>query len=346
MITWKHLRVGAVMVALAAVAVAIALAPGCSSGGSGGGSSPTPSAKPSGPVVLTVTGATGTKKYTLRELKALPAVHGFAGIKSSVGTIYPPIAVSGVALTTLVDLVGGLTPDKSVTLFAKDGYGMTFSYDQVMHHKFTAFDPATGDEVTPDAGMTMVLAYEEKGKPIDPDSEGPLRLDMTVPALPGQVVDGHWSVKWVDKVEVAKATAPWTVALEGAVSSSITRGSYVNCASPGCHGSGYVTPSGARYEGVPLWLAVGLVDNKLKHGKGAYDTALARKGYKIYLFAADGHSVVLDSRTIDHKNSIILSSKLNGAELPDTEAPMRLVGPGLSDAQQIGRIVKIVLRLP
>ena len=64
------------------------------------------------------------------------------------------------------------------------------------------------------------------------------------------------------------------------------------------------------------------------------------------MFAADGHSVVLDSRTIDHKNSIILSSKLNGADLPDAEAPMRLVGPGLTDAQQIGHIVKIVLRLP
>ena len=122
--------------------------------------------------MLTVVGATGTKKYTMAELKALPAVHGFAGIKTSVGTIYPPVPVTGVALTTLVDLVGGLSADKSVTLFAKDGYGMAFSYDQVMHHKFTAFDPATGDEVAPDPGMTMVLAYEEKGKPLDPSGRG------------------------------------------------------------------------------------------------------------------------------------------------------------------------------
>jgi DMSO/TMAO reductase YedYZ molybdopterin-dependent catalytic subunit len=345
MITKRHLRIGAVIVALAAAASAVALVPGCSSGGSSGPSA-TPSAKPSGPVVLTVVGATGTRKYTMPALKALPAVRGYAGIKTSVGTIYPPIAVTGVALTTLVDQVGGLGAGMSVTLFAKDGYGMTFSYAQVMHHKFTAFDPATGDEVTPDSGMKMVLAYQEKGKPLDPTFEGPLRLSMTVPSLPGQVVDGHWSVKWVNKVQVAKATADWKVDLEGAVSSAITRGSYVNCASPGCHGSGYVTPSGARYEGVPLWLAVGLVDNKLKHGKGTYDAALARKGYKIYLFAANGRSVVLDSRAIDHKNSIILSSKMNGAELPDAEFPMRLVGPGLSDTQQIGRIVKIVLRLP
>ena len=50
MITGKHLRIGAVAVALAAVAVAVALAPGCSSGGSGA-SSATPSVKPSGPVL-------------------------------------------------------------------------------------------------------------------------------------------------------------------------------------------------------------------------------------------------------------------------------------------------------
>ena len=160
-----------------------------------------------------------------------------------------------------------------------------------------------GDEVAPDPGLTMVLAYEMKGEPLDPTDDGPLRLVMTVPSRPGQVVDGHWSEKWVDKVELTKATAPWSVGLEGAVSASITRSSYVNCASPGCHGSEYTATDGRRYEGVPLWLAVGLVDDKLKHGKGAFDGALASKGYKIYLFGADGRSVVLDSRAISHNRS-------------------------------------------
>ena len=296
--------------------------------------------------MLTVVGPTSTIAFDMTQLKALPAVHGYAGIKTSVGTIYPPIAYTGVALSTLLDKVGGLSAGKSVTLLAKDGYGMTFSYAQVMHHEFTTYDPATGDEVPPDPKLTMLLAYEEKGKPLDPTEEGPLRLVMTVPSMPGQVVDGHWSVKWVDKVDVSQAAAPWSVALEGAVSATITRSSYVNCASPGCHGSEFTAADGQRYEGVPLWLAVGLVDDKLKHGKGAYDAALARKGYEIYVFSADGRSVVLDSRAISHQDSIILSSKVNGAELPAGEFPMRLVGPGLTARQQIGRIIKIVLRLP
>jgi hypothetical protein len=135
------------------------------------------------------------------------------------------------------------------------------------------------------------------------------------------------------------------VALEGAVSAAITRSSYVNCASSGCHGSGYTAADGRRYEGVPLWLAVGLVDDKLKHGKGAFDAALARKGYRIYVFGANGRSVVLDSRAISNKDSIILSSKVNGTELPAAEFPMRLVGPNSQGLANFGTGAAVLFSL-
>ena len=53
-------------------------------------------------------------------------------------------------LSVLTDLVGGITKANGVTLVAKDGYGMTFSYDRSWTTRFTAYDPATGEEQTPD----------------------------------------------------------------------------------------------------------------------------------------------------------------------------------------------------
>ena len=92
---------------LAAVGL-VALAAACSGGnGSGQGK---PAASPSGPVVLTVVGPKGTEKLTMAELKAMPAVVGYGGIKNSVGIITPPTQYQGVKLSDVADLVGGIEP--------------------------------------------------------------------------------------------------------------------------------------------------------------------------------------------------------------------------------------------
>jgi len=108
-----------------------------------------PSVSPSGPVVLTLVGDAGQKQFTMNQLQALPQYTGYAGIKSSTGVITLPAEYTGVRLSDLTDLVGGITKANGVTLVAKDGYGMTFSYNMIMDHAFTAYDPATGVEQTP-----------------------------------------------------------------------------------------------------------------------------------------------------------------------------------------------------
>ena len=89
------------------------------------------------------------------QLQALPAYEGYAGIKSSTGVITPPSKYKGVPLASLADLVGGITQANGVTIVAKDGYGMTFSYRQIMEDGFTTYDPATGDEEQPDGKLTV-----------------------------------------------------------------------------------------------------------------------------------------------------------------------------------------------
>ena len=325
---------------LVAVAVALVATAGAC-GDSGGQASPSPGA--SGPVVLTVRGEDGSKTFTMGELQALPSYEGYAGIKSSTGRITPPSRYRGVPLTDLADLVGGISEVNGVTLVAKDGYGMTFSYRQIAGDGFTTFDPATGEEEPADGKLTVLIAYEHEGEPI-PEEDGPLKLAIAQ-ATPAQVTEGHWAIKWLDQVSVTKASAAWKVQLEGAVPGKLDRASYVNCASPGCHGSGWVDAEGRRWEGIPLYLVAGMVDDRKKHDAGAYNARLAQRGYEIQFETTSGEVVTIDSRDIAGKDGIVLSSKVDGGELPDEYFPLRLVGPGLSEAQMPGGIARIVVRV-
>jgi DMSO/TMAO reductase YedYZ molybdopterin-dependent catalytic subunit len=324
---------------------ALAVACGGSSGGQASSSgAATPSVSPSGPVVLTLVGEKGQRQFTLNQLEALPAYTGYAGIKSSTGVITLPAQYTGVRLSDLTDLVGGITKANGVTLMAKDGYGMTFSYNMIVDHAFTAYDPATGAEQTPSKDLTVMIAYSRAGKLLGAD-EGPLRLMVGTASPGGQVVDGHWSVKWVDRISVTKASAEWKVQLEGAVPGTLDKPTWVNCASPGCHGSGWVDAAGKRWEGVPLYLVTGMVDDHQRHGPGAYNAALARKGYQIVIETSSGKVVTIDSRDIAGKQDVVLAGKLDGGELPDEYFPLRLVGPGLTEAQMPGGIRRIVVRV-
>ncbi len=239
--------------------------------------------------------------------------------------------------------MGGITKANGVTIVARDGYGMTFSYAQVMDNAFTAYDPATGEEEPANGDLVVLIAYAREGKPLGED-EGPLRLAVAE-ETPGQVVDGHWAIKWLDKVSVTKASARWEVQLQGVTSDTLDRASYVNCASPGCHGSGWVDQQDRRWEGVPLYLVCGLVDGGRRHDAGAYRAGLARRGYDIQFETAGGEGVTIDSRDIAGRTDVLLSSKVDGGELPDEYFPLRLVGPGLSEEQMAGGIVRIVVRV-
>ena len=333
----------AAVVALTALAVlGAAILTGCGSQGAQG-ASPSPSA--TGEPILTLVGDNGSKQLTLAELKAMPSYTGWAGIKTSVGTLVAPEKYTGVKLADLADLVGGITKENGVTILAKDGYGMTLSYDQVFQGRFTTFDPATGEEESPTYPLNVIIAYARDGKALDPEGEGPLRLEVAQDK-PAQLVDGHWTVKWVDRVEVKKATSDWSVVLKGAVDAQITRLSYVSCSSPGCHGAVWSEQDGTLWQGIPLWLAVGMVDDAKKHDAGAFNRALARKGYKVEIRSSDGQTVVLTSKQVFAAKDILLAAKMSGSELPDEFFPVRLVGPGLTSAQMIGHVIKVVVQVP
>ena len=330
----------AVLLALAAVVLAAVVAPGG-----------TPKAAAADdPVVLTLAGNDQTKTYTMDQLEALPAYEGWSGMKNSAGTLFPPEPVKGVRLEDLFAEVGGMAATQSVDLQATDGYGMTLTYNEAIAGGFTMYNDTTGAEEESKAAVCAVLIYERNGEPLTYEDGAPLRLAVCQPEDVGQVADGHWLVKWVDRITLRGGTPDWDVKMYGLrikgkkrQTSTLDRASYLSCAAPGCHGAAWTDKSSAVWTGVPLFLIIGRVDGGKSHDYGAYNEALALKGYRIKLTGAGGKSVIIGSRTIRNRAQDILANKVGGADLGAALYPLYLVGPQIRASQNIGRIRTITM---
>ena len=303
---------------------------------------PVPPSPTPGPVVLTLVGPAGEKTFTMAEIAALAVQEGQAGIKSSTGAITIPSLYKGISLATLAELVGGLDPSLGLNVVAKDGYAMTLSYDQVTKGDFIMYDPATGAEKKLSTPLTVILAFEREGQPIPEDGEGPLRLAIISPEN-NQVTDGHWSVKWVNKIELKPLGAEWTLQMHGVVEKEIDRNSFQSCAAPGCHQASWKDDKAQVWTGVPLYLLAGQVDDEIQHEGPAFSDKLAEIGYLLQIVASDGYSTTLDSAAVSRNQELIVAYNVNENPLPEKYFPLRLVGNGLDKSQMVGSIAEIKL---
>jgi hypothetical protein len=146
----------------------------------------------SGPIVLKLTGSSGTKTFTMAELKALPAVSGYGGWKNQVGNITQPAAWKGPSLNSLMKLVGG---GSTVTVIASDGYSSTV----IPGASMGMYDPATGESIQ-GISVTAILAYAKDGGAMGGE-EGPLRIAF-VSAEKNQVTDGSDWARMVVELRV------------------------------------------------------------------------------------------------------------------------------------------------
>jgi DMSO/TMAO reductase YedYZ molybdopterin-dependent catalytic subunit len=296
--------------------------------------------------VLQLVGPNGGRVLSIGDLKALPVTEGQGGIKSSTGKITIPEPFKGVSIKDLVAALGvPFDSSMGVTVTAEDGYSMTFSYDQVMTGAFTAYDPAIGNELTTHDPLTAIIAYEHNGLPLNANEEGVLRL-LVVSATNNQVVDGHWSVKWINRVEVHPVGQTWTLDLAGAITSPISRDTFQSCGSPSCHGSSWMDENGQNWVGVPMWLLVGEVDDADSHTENAFNHTLADAGYTIDVVGGDGYTITLDSQAIKENNDILVAFLVNDGELPEKYYPLRLVGTGLDNSQMVGQVSRILVDVP
>jgi DMSO/TMAO reductase YedYZ molybdopterin-dependent catalytic subunit len=141
----------------------------------------------------------------------------------------------------------------------------------------------------------------------------------------------------------------WTLELSGAYTHTMRQSEFdsaVLCPDIG-HRAVY-TDGEDVWEGLPLWLLVGWVDDDDAHGPDAFNDELAGLGYQVRVVATDGFSHTFDIADVARNDDIIVASTLNADPLPEGDYPLRLVGSDLtSGKQRVGQIARIeLLNLP
>ncbi|NLT36442.1 MAG: molybdopterin-dependent oxidoreductase [Gaiellales bacterium] len=147
----------------------------------------------------------GTRSYTLDELKAMTPVIGYWGAHK--GDIpYQTNQYKGVALADLLAEAGGLPAGAGLEFNTSDDFPC--AYDSIRmaaiaNGAYQVWDKLTGEEGT--APVRLIVAYEIDGEPLPASGEGagPLRL---VPALEADthVTEGKYSPYLLVSVKVVQ----------------------------------------------------------------------------------------------------------------------------------------------
>jgi hypothetical protein len=147
---------------------------------------------------LTLIGSERQTVLSYDDILLLPHTETSGGFFTSVGAIHGPYSVKGVSIQTLCDMVGGITESDILFVAANDGYSAVYDYDQ-LNGRVDTFEPDTVRHV-PGGNTVFLLIYEQDGKPLTYDYGGPLRLAVASPD--GLLTEGHWWVKWVNRIEI------------------------------------------------------------------------------------------------------------------------------------------------
>jgi hypothetical protein len=148
---------------------------------------------------LTVIGLNGTEVLlNSTDIASLPSVTGVGGYNNASLANY-----TGVPLTTLCNLVGGINNDTAVKITGSDNYSQTFSYDQIVNGNFTTYDPTMGNPVPHSEPLTLIIAYYRND--VNLTNQGPLMVAIVGPE--GLGTEGHYWVWWTVQIQVLNATA-------------------------------------------------------------------------------------------------------------------------------------------
>jgi hypothetical protein len=159
------------------------------------------------PMNLTVVGASGAQiELNQTGIAGLQSYSGYGGFKNVLGNIKDWGNYTGVPLTVLCNLVGGMTANNTLTVTGSDGYNMTFTYGQVNNGDFVTYNNVTGQQVPNNQSLTPILAYEYDGANLTSDEGGPLRLAIVGPE--GLCTNSTLWVKWVVNMEIVQNDVP------------------------------------------------------------------------------------------------------------------------------------------
>ncbi len=266
-------------------------------------------------------------------LAELTSVEYTGGLMTSSGSIKSIGTYTCVPLSTLYNMIGGITNETCVRVTASDGYSMVFTYDQLTSGEFITFDSMTGNEVEHTKPIKVALAYFCDGLPLD-SSEGPLRLVAIGPE--GLITEGHYWIKSVVKIEIRQALQDWTLILNGSLVEEVNRVTFEMWASK--NSANWTDDDSQLWTGIPLTFLLGCVDDS---DDKTYNKTLAEEGYTVTITASDRYSIELNSTLISQNENITVANALDDDALPEKYWPLRLVGSDLEKSMIIRNIVEI-----
>jgi molybdate/tungstate transport system substrate-binding protein len=267
------------------------------------------------------------------DIAEFPSIEYTGGLMTSSGSIQSIGTYTGVPLSTLYDMIGGITNETTVRVTASDDYSMVFTYDQLTSGEFITFDPVTGDEVEATKPLSVVLAYFCDGAPLVA-GDGPLRLVAI--GSEGLITEGHYWVKCVVKIEIREAQQDWTLTLNGSLVEEVNRVSFEMRAQK--HPANWTDADSQLWTGMPLTFLLGRVDDS---DPKSFNQTLADEGYTVTVIASDGYSIELNSTFISQSENILVADLLDDTALPGKYWPLRLVGSDLDKSQMIRNIAEI-----
>ncbi|MEN6517586.1 MAG: carbohydrate-binding protein [Methanospirillum sp.] len=100
------------------------------------------------------------------------------------------------------------------------------------------------------------------------------------------------------------------------------------------------TDISGTWSGVPLWTLVGQVDDT---DASSFNDALATRNYTVKVSAVDGYNKSLYSGQIARSGDFLIADRLNGAPLPTTMWPLRLVGASVPPSLSVAKIATVEL---
>lgn len=262
--------------------------------------------------------------FSRQDLKKTPYyIEGKGAYTTSAGT-YTENMYGGINIADLLNSFVSIDPENSVTMIATDGYSMSYNFSELSNQ---------------DDG-TWILAFEKDGEFMDYDP-GPFRglkiqEESKGTGIPN--IEGHSSPRMITRIEVsADVYKDFSLLVKGKMESNLDRStiqSGINCSAHKTSVDYLNKKSGEieHYTGMPLYsiLAFGDDPNYAPHKQTdqnilAYDKSAARAGYKVKVIAADGYSIVLDSKELDGNEDVILAMYKEGEELQEGDWPLKLV---------------------
>jgi hypothetical protein len=293
---------------------------------------PKSTAKPDMPTIsLTVIGSSGEQQVlNEQDIAALESYTAHGGVKTSGGQLSHVGTYTGVPILPLLDLVGGIQSDQTLTVTSSDGYSMTYTYNQVNGHTLAMYD-STGSEATPTQQIKMVAAYF-RDNTVLPSDEGPLRIVFL--GKDGLLGQGNMCAKMVSQLKVSASIQDWTVNVNATTNLVMNRQSFD--AEISHYGINYTDNSGNVWTGTALWRWVSW---SILNG-GVNHTSLDA-GYSVKVISGNSQYATFDKSKVEANNNIIVAAKLNGAVLQAPNWPLTLVGSAVDSADSIKNIVEI-----